>query len=59
MTYKNKRKGKNFLDAVYSVLIATNVNVQEEASLNSLQNAQKRNPRIYINYILCPYYQFL
>ena len=42
MTYKNKYKGKNFLDAVYSVLIATNVNVQEDASLNSLQNAPKK-----------------
>ena len=27
--------------------------------MNSPQNTCRRNPRIYVNYSLCPYYQFL
>ena len=54
MNNKSKLKGMNFSD-----ISNTSDNIDEEASANSLQKTCRRNPRIYINYSLCPYYQFL
>ena len=54
MNNKSKLKGINFLD-----ISNTSDNVDKEALANLPQNTCKRNPRIYINYNLCPYYRFL
>ena len=54
MNNKSKLKGMNFSD-----ISNTSDNKDEEASANSLQNTRRRNPRIYNNYSLCPYYRFL
>ena len=51
---KSKLKGMNFSD-----ISNTSDNIDEKASVNSPQNTHRRNPRININYSLCPYYQFL
>ena len=54
MNNKSKLKGMNVSD-----ILNTSDNIDEEASVNLLQNTCRRNPRIYINYGLCPYYQIL
>ena len=50
----NKLKGRNFSD-----ISNTSDNIDKEASVYLPQNICKRNPRIYINYSLCPYYRCL
>ena len=54
MNNKSKLKGINFPD-----ISNTSDNTDEKASANLPQNTSRRNPRIYVNYSLCPYCQFL
>ena len=58
MNNKSKLKDMRFLAASQMVEASnTSDNVQEETSVNSPQYTRRRNPRIYINYSLCPYYR--
>ena len=58
MNNKSKLKGMSFLDASQIVEASnTSDNVHEETSVNSPRYTLRRNPRIYTNYSLRPYYQ--
>ena len=50
MNNKSKLQGMNFSD-----VSNTSDKIDEEVSVNSPQNTHRRNPRIYINYSLCPH----
>ena len=51
ITNKCNLNGMNFLDVSNILEVSnTNDNVDEETLVNSLHNALRRNPRIYINY---------